>query len=391
MYEISLEDAYFNLMRIKNKYKNVVFRIKNLTYFSVNIFGAFNRIGNKYVKRIKFFKTMLIANNVLKISLSNPSHHLFDYLYFFGPVEYKSFQATDGGPILGCVNNKYIQAHSKGKVYLKSPEELLRIINETDEKLKKPLNDIVKILNRWDGKDIIKISYMICRRNPFDREPQFRKWDDVNSDLVINSLSINLEDLKERYNPSKKKYINPDKKIIIDHKKLQFTNNRDIEGLKNGTVNPLIVYFAVYLLNKAGLSTGVGYRNICRLLACRLLYPKMYKRIADADKDYKDQWNICKNSVILCLKQLENLGLVVIEKKEVKCIAHQINFSIQPQKIDFEELWIKVTNIIPKIKELNSSFKYRTLYPKYYENNKKYHKYNTYSINQEKKDKFISL
>lgn len=357
MYEITIDDAYLKLMSIRDNYKNECYELGNLTSLSFETMAAYDRAGFDRIGRVKFFKTLLITNSLLNISLINPHHHLFNYLHFFGPVEYLSFQATDGGRILGCAENKTIEQVEECPIYIIDEEEFNKILNSYDDKIRRPLDEIIAILKYWEWKDIITLSYMICRNDIFHKKNQFDSWRDINSNLLITTLSINLENLLYLWRPRIINQMNPKKAMKIDYSKITFLKNNRIECLKNGTINPIITYLGVYLLNRNGISVGVGNKNLIRLLSCRLLYPDRYKRIGFRDEE--EQMKIASKVLADCLLQLEAIGLIKYKNREIVCQARSIKISVKPKEIDFEKIYEEINETIPRVGLLNDCFRIR--------------------------------
>ena len=355
--EKDCRNVYFQLKQIKKSNGKKPLYVKNITYLSFLVMDSYNKLNIKEVERLKFYKSLFILTETLTIISQNIDHYFLNHIYFFGPTIYKCLKASLG-TVIDSVEKPIGDTYSRSPVYIKDETALKKRIEETDIELRNQVLYIVRLLEPFNGNQLTNIAYMLLQNSPDINSPdvihhQFKTIEIIKEDIIKHSLLINFVNL-----PKKDEYycayeIDELSTISLNSGDIEFFDNRNIECLKNGTVNPLIVYFGIFILTFNNVSLGEGFHNLKKLLSCRILYNRQYKK--KYNYNYEEQKISAKKSIKYCMDELIFLNLISKDKKLP--LYNIIKFDDINYSINFTDLCTQLLPLRKYVESLNKSFK----------------------------------
>ncbi len=283
-----LSKKYNKIKDYERRYKGRRFQVSNLDELYVLIWSCLqSSFRNSDIPKTILAKSVIIASNVFNIETPSTSP-ILPTIHLYGPeligdkeiLSYSSSLKRAGGDMIDSVQPyKHVIPTDN------------RAIARIQKKYDSYLDPLEGILGHILGSlsDMIDLTYDVVFERPyFTGSHNIMTPEEATKDIVWNTLCRNMLRVKRTLTMrGKRNFDLPDNTVnfsISNH-------GGNIECLKDGTKNDMVIFQGIYLMNAMGMPTGNSKDGpgeyLYRLLSCRYFkdFEEYYKKKKELDDD----------------------------------------------------------------------------------------------------------
>lgn len=237
---------------------------------------------------LRFTKSVVLITQEFTIS-SNPE--FLPTIHLYGPENLGNNEIIKCHPVIRPPSGKGIEALQNPKINLNQMSNIDDIarINESYKEYLVYLRDIFKITNMLSSGDLINLCYdLVLKRANINGSHNILNADEALCDVVLSSICRNALRMMRDKNYTQNRFILPNETRYLS----KITNSCDnIECLKDGSLNNITTFFAIYSLNALEFPSTMNH--ICLTLSTRYQhkFENLYKYIYIDKKFSKAEYN----------------------------------------------------------------------------------------------------
>jgi len=239
---------------------------------------AFASVGTREVTALRLAKFVAMVGATCDLGTTQRTTPFLNAIWLYGIEPAKDTQLIKRHPLL---DKSVVHGTSPRNrpVFCKDPSALATLVERFSPEPASTLRKLALAIEPLSDDELIGLSYDVVLGRPFpDGSGTIRNVQEALSPLVFDTLVKNLWSVGRYYNRSPLELRVLD--IPADGRPFDLTtpSTIPIDGvtcLKNGTVNYLVAYQALLLIQSSNVSCGLRNVNLTRLLSCRLLSPEL--------------------------------------------------------------------------------------------------------------------